>query len=355
MADVEIPPIDALPGWPMPEEQGEWYGLREVETLLRDACAGGRLHHAWLIGGLKGVGKATLAFRLARFILARPDPATAAGEGLHVAPDERVFRQIAAGAHPNLLALRRPWDEKTKRYRTALTVDEVRRIQHFFGSTPGEGAWRICIVDNADELNPNAANALLKMLEEPPRRSLFLLVSNTPGMLLPTLRSRCRKLDLPPLSADAIEAALAAREDAPAGERRMAAELSGGSLRRAILMLQGEGVAIYQQFQQLAATLPEVDYEAVHALADAVSGRGNEDAFSGFIDGVQDWLSRRVRREAEPGGVTPSPAVTGAPLASWADVWDKVALSTRDAEELNLDRKQVVLQIFMTLADATRM
>jgi DNA polymerase-3 subunit delta' len=120
-------------------------------------------------------------------------------------------------------------------------------------------------------------------------------------------------------------------------------------------MLQGDGIAIYQQFQHLAATLPDLDYEAVHELADAVAGRGNEDAFSGFIEGVEDWLSRRVRREAEPGGAMPGAAVVGTPLASWADVWDKVALSTRDAEELNLDRKQVVLQIFMTLADATRM
>lgn len=357
MAETAILAPDAVDGWPTPEAQPAWYGAPEAEATLRAAYAAGRMHHAWLLGGPRGIGKATLAFRLARFILDHPDPQNLGpGESLAVDADHRTFRQIVAGAHPNLLHLRRPFDDKTGRYRTDLTVSEVRRIQHFFGSTPGEAGWRIAIVDTADELNISAGNALLKMLEEPPSRSLFLLVSNTPGLLLPTLRSRCRRLDLAPLSTEAIGRALAEhRPDDDPAERQAAATLSGGSLRRAILMLQGEGLGVYRRFQALAADLPMVDFVAVHDLAEEIAGRGAEDAYRSFLDGVEDWLVRRARRLPEPGAVGLSAATLAAPLASWASVWDKVALSARQTDELNLDRRQVVLQVFMTLANATRM
>ncbi|MHA1560468.1 MAG: DNA polymerase III subunit delta', partial [Alphaproteobacteria bacterium] len=238
-----IPLIDALSGWPMPEQQESWLGEASVEAQLREAYVGGRMHHAWLIGGPKGVGKATLAFRAARYILANPDPALATpGSSLAVAPDDRVFRKIAAGAHPNLLVLRRPWDEQAKRYRSELTVGEVRRIQSFFGSTAGEKGARICIVDTADELNASAANALLKVLEEPPAQGLFFIVSSRPGRLLPTIRSRCRRLDLRPIQRDAVRAALAEGEpESLTAEIDLAASLSSGSLRRAIEFVREEG------------------------------------------------------------------------------------------------------------------
>jgi DNA polymerase-3 subunit delta' len=354
----EIPPFDAVDGWPMPEAQSEWLGRAGPEETLLRAYASGRMHHAWIVAGPRGIGKATLAFRLARFMLAHPEPTAAMGafSSLAVDPSARTFRQVAAGAHPNLLVLRRPWDEKTKRYRTQLLVDEIRRIQSFFGSTAGEGGWRICIVDSADDLNPNAANALLKTLEEPPTKSLFLLVASRPGKLLPTIRSRCRRLDLPPLDDDVIAGALTEANPGTAAEDvRLAAILGNGSLRTAIQLLDGEGVETFRAFQALASTLPEIDYAGVHALADRVSGRGNEDAFAGFMDGLEGWLSRRVRGQPELDGGRISGLTSGASLAAWADVWEKAADSAFQAEEYNLDRKQVVLQIFMALARAARM
>jgi DNA polymerase-3 subunit delta' len=357
MADPsDIPPLDELPGWPMPEAATEWYGAPEVETTLLRAYRSQRLHHAWLFAGIKGIGKATLAFRFARFILAHPDPTTVPTDAnLDIDPESRAFRQVAAGSHPNLLVLRRPWDDQTKRYRTVLTVEEVRRIQSFFGTTAVEKGWRICIVDTADELNINAANALLKMLEEPPENGLFLLIANRPGQLLPTIRSRCHRLDLKPLQEETIRRALAENEaGASAADIELAAALSGGSLRRAIQYLDSDGTATYRAFADLAGALPKVDYERVHALADSIAGRGQEDAFDGFVGLVDDWLSRRVNRRAEPAGSL-SPAVEGASLASWAAVWEKLRDASLQAETLNLDRKQVVLQVFMALADATRM
>ncbi len=360
MAD-EILRLDALEGWPPPEAQPRWYGGPTAETTLLDAYRGGRMHHAWLLGGQKGIGKATLAYRFARFAFAHPDPASAAASNaadLAVPEDHPAFRRVAGRAHPNLLAMERPWDDKNKRYKTELAVDEIRRTVGFFGSTSGEGGWRIAIVDPADEMNPSAANALLKVLEEPPSRSLFFVISHTPGRLLPTIRSRCRRLDLAPLSAETIAGAIRDNGsiDSDDADIALAAALAQGSLRRAILLLEEGGIDTYRAFARFAATVGEPDVTAMHALADSVSGRAADDAYYGFLDTVRAWLGRRVRDESEPvSEATPGQAVRAVPLARWAEVWEKVAQSSTEADDLNLDRKQVVLSILMSLARAARM
>jgi DNA polymerase-3 subunit delta' len=360
---LEIPRLDKVEGWPAPEERAEWFGEPAAERTLLEAYRGGRMHHAWLIGGPKGIGKATLAYRFARFALAHPDPDSpdvAAATDLSVARDHPAFRKVAVRAHPNLLALERPWDEKNGRYKTELTVDEIRRTISFFGSTGGEPGWRIGIVDPADEMNASAANALLKVLEEPPTRALFFIVSHAPGRLLPTIRSRCRRLELLPLPPEVIARAIreGAADRAAIGDAdlTLAAKLAEGSLRRAILLLEDGGIETYRSFARLLARLPDLDIPAMHAFADSVSGRSAEDAYESFLDHLRQWLGRRVRRESEPDeAADPSAAVAGVPLARWAEVWEKVNRSAAEAEALNLDRKQVVLSIFMTLARATRM
>lgn len=360
MAD-EILRLDAIEGWPPPEAQDRWYGGPAAETALLEAYRGGRMHHAWLLGGPKGIGKATLAYRFARFAFAHPDPSSAdvaAATDLSVAENHHAFRRVAGRAHPNLLAMERPWDDKNKRYKTELAVDEIRRTVGFFGSTSGEGGWRIAIVDPADEMNPSAANALLKVLEEPPSRSLFFVISHTPGRLLPTIRSRCRRLDLAPLSVETIAGAIRDNGsiDADDADIALAAALAQGSLRRAILLLEEGGIDTYRAFARFAATVGDPDITAMHALADSVSGRTADDAYYGFLDTVRAWLGRRVRGEPEPvAEATPGQAVRAVPLARWAEVWEKVAQSSTEADDLNLDRKQVVLSILMSLARAARM
>ena len=345
--------LDRLEGWPAPEERAEWF----------DAYRGGRMHHAWLIGGPKGIGKATLAYRFARFALAHPDPTAPAARAaidLAVAPGAPAFRKVAARAHPNLLVLERPLADDGKRYKSELTVGEIRRTVSFFGSTGGEPGWRIAIVDPADDMNANAANALLKVLEEPPARALFLIVSHAPGRLLPTIRSRCRRLELSPLSEDAIARAIRSGLRDPAGlgdgDLTLAARLAEGSLRRAILLVEADGIALYRDMARLLATAPDIDVAAMHAFAAQVSERGADDAYDGFLDLFRDWLGRRVRGEAEPdGGEAASARFSAVPLARWAEVWEKLNRSAAEAEGLNLDRKQVVLSTFMTLARALRM
>ena len=211
---------------------------------------------------------------------------------LAVDPAEPAARLVAAGAHGGLLVLERTLNEKGV-MRSVITVDETRETISFFGSTAAVEGWRICIVDTVDELNPNAANALLKILEEPPRRSLFLLVSHAPARLLPTILSRCRKLTLRPLATDdvigaAAHAAGLARDDPALTEAAAAAE---GSVARALTLLGGDAVKLHQRTAALLATLPQVDPRELHALGDALGG-SDRVALAAFIDSIDRWVER---------------------------------------------------------------
>src|SRR3979411_3106487 len=260
----------------VPRETTALFGHREAETALLNAFRSGRIPHAWLIGGAQGIGKATLAYRMARFVLAHRNPlmpSVQRAETLAVDPSEPVARQIAAEAHGGLLVLERGLNDRGV-LRTVITVDETRETISFFGSTAAVEGWRVCIVDTVDELNPNAANALLKILEEPPRQSLFLLVSHAPARVLPTIQSRCRKLALRPLAVDdviraAAQAANIGNDDPALAE---AAEEAEGSVGRAITLLGGDALKLQQRTAALLATLPRVDPRELHALGDALGG-----------------------------------------------------------------------------------
>lgn len=333
---------------PHPRETSAWFGHAAAERALLEAYRGGRVPHAWLIGGPAGIGKATLAYRMARFVLAHPDPSSPAVQAattLAVDPNHAAARRIAARAHGGLLVLERSEGESGA-LRTVITIDEVRRTTGFFGRTAGEGGWRVCIVDSADELQyPQASNALLKILEEPPARALFLLVSHAPGRLLPTIRSRCRHLTLRPLPvADVGRAAAAAlaRNDDDA-EVAEAAALADGSVGRAVQLLSGEALKVRERVSALLAALPAVDAMALHALGDAL-GRADPQAFAAFVDAVRDWLSARLGRGAgDP-----------ARLARVAEVWEKLNGAAREVEVFNLDRKPMVFAVFGLLAEAAR-
>ncbi|MES0808905.1 DNA polymerase III subunit delta' [Roseibium sp. SCPC15] len=343
---VDIPEVDALPGFPLPHERNRLIGHTKTEQALLEAYRSERLHHAWILGGPKGIGKATLAFRFARFVIANPDrfgPEVAAMRNLDLPDDHPVTRQVKAGGHPNILHLRRPWDEKSKRFKADLPVDEVRRTVSFFGTTASAKAWRICIVDAADDMNISSANALLKILEEPPEQCLFLVLSHAPGRLLPTIRSRCRRLDLEPLGADLISEGLKElAPDAASSDQDLfeISQTADGSLRSAITLLSGDGLAIARGLRQLANAADRPDLAAVHALADLVSARGQTDNWESFQHILQIWLHESMRRDLQ-GGVRNA--------YSYVELWEKTNQATRDAESLNLDRKQVVLDFFFAL------
>jgi len=344
---IEAPEADRLDGVPLPRQRARLIGHREAEKALLNAYRSERLHHAWILGGPKGIGKATLAYRFARFVIAHPDrfgPEVAAAADLALPPSHPVFMQVASGGNPNLLHLRRPWDEKQKRFKTELPVDEVRRTVSFFGTTASSSAWRICIVDAADDMNVSSANALLKILEEPPARSLFLVLSHAPGRLLPTIRSRCRRLDLSPLSdADIVQGLAELAPDASADPQGLAelTRFADGSLRSALTLLAGDGLAIAKGFTALAGQVPNVDIAALHGLGDLVAARNQEDNWDAFLHIWRMWLHERMRKAAEG---------TAADMLPFAELWDAANRMARDTEALNLDRKQVVLSFFQRLS-----
>jgi DNA polymerase-3 subunit delta' len=334
---------------PHPRQTTVLFGHAEAEQALLETYRSGRIHHAWLIGGPPGIGKATLAYRMARFVLAHPDvraDAVRSASSLALPDDDRTVRRIAAQGHPDLLVLERVVNEKTGKLYTVIRVDDVRRTVPFFGSTAGEGGWRIAIVDTADELQyPQAANALLKILEEPPPNALLLLISHAPARLLPTIRSRCRRLVLRPLAQSDVArgAAMALGRSADAPELREAATLAEGSIGRALTLLEGPALALRKRVTDLLDRLPDVDPLALHALGDAIGGFEPQ-RLASFVDAVNEWLANSLEAQAADAGR----------MARIAEAWDKINQAARDADEYNLERKPFVFSVFGWLAEAAR-
>jgi DNA polymerase-3 subunit delta' len=231
--------------------------------------------------------------------------------------------------------------------RTVITVDETRETISFFGSTAAVDGWRVCIVDTVDELNPNAANALLKILEEPPQRSLFLLVSHSPARALPTILSRCRKLPLRPLATDDVIRAASKAADISPDDPALAeaADASEGSVSRALTLLGGDALKLQQRTAALLATLPQVDPRELHALGEAL-GTSDRVALAAFIDGIDRWIGEKLRT-GDVNANLPR-------LARLAEVWEKIVRAARDTESYNLERKPLVFSVFGMLAEATR-
>jgi DNA polymerase-3 subunit delta' len=330
-----------------PRETYELFGHAEAERTLLDAYRSGRIPHAWLIGGPRGIGKATLAYRMARFVLAHPDPRAPAVQqatSLAVAEDNRVARRIASEAHSDLLVLERVIGDTGKLNRN-IRVEQVRRSVSFFGSTAGEGGWRVAIVDAVDDLNAEGENALLKVLEEPPARSLLLLVSNAPGRILPTIRSRCRVLTLRPLAAAEVARGVTAvlGRASDDGEVQAAAALAEGSIGRALSLLDGPALALRQRVMKLLEGLPQVDPLSLHALGDAMGGTDAQ-ILTAFVETVNGWLSARLTGGAPDSGR----------LARLAEIWEKFNAAARDVEIFNLERKPLVFAVFGMLAEAAR-
>ena len=351
-----VPESDRFEDTPHPRESFDFFGHAEVESGLFRSCLSGHLPHAFIIGGPQGVGKATLAWRLARFLLANPDPAAAANEAradLFVAPDHPVSRQIAALAHPDLVLLRREWNEKDKRFFTEIQVHDVRRAIHMFQQAAGRSGYRICILDRAEDLNMSSANALLKLIEEPPPRSLFLIVAHRPGQMLATLRSRCQKILLKPLAAADIGHIVAALGPpwSATGEAKLGAVIARahGSIHNVLRLLDDRGIELDTNLGRMLDDLPRIDWTKVHALADRVTARNNGEDYETMLAVIDAWLDARVRD-----GARTYDGNCGKRLAPYALVWEKLSEAARETETFNLDKRPLVLSLFADLAAAAR-
>lgn len=328
------PTHDELEGVPQPFVTPQLFGHREAFAEMIEAARSGRMHHAWLMQGPAGIGKATAAFAMARLLAGAAtlddDDATVAFR-----TDDPVFRQIAVGSLPGLIHITRPAVERGTGYRTQITVEEVRRLGRFFHATASREGWRIAIVDPADDLNRSAANALLKLLEEPPARSLFLLVNHTPGRLLPTIRSRCRLARFQPLDAADMQRALAAfGHGLDAEEAATIVAAADGSVRHALMLATHGGVEIGQTLERLLGA-HEADVNATMGLIDQLTLKGREASYDLFLAGLLASIARESERQLEAGNL-------GA-AAAHAELWQDESRRLGEAAAFNLDRKQMAM------------
>jgi DNA polymerase-3 subunit delta' len=336
---------DGFPGAPHPRERTRLFGQAAAERAIVEAKSSGRLHHAWLLGGPQGIGKATFAYRVARFLLA----GGASPNSLEVPADGAVARQVAAQAHPNLVVLRRQPGTEKKGPSTTIPVDSVRRAMAMFAATAANGGWRVCIVDSAEDLTTASANALLKLVEEPPARSIFLVVAHRPQSVLPTIRSRCRRLPLRPLDDAALRDVVASLGEpwsaAAPDDVARAVGLAEGSARRCLEMLDPDRARLVESLRAMLDRLPDSDLKRILALAESLAKKGAENDYELALDTVERWIGERIAERA---------ALGPRRLAPLVEVCDKIRRSARDVDVYNLDRRPLVLTLFGDLAEALR-
>ena len=365
MADEPQDPT-RVPGAPHPRDTIRLIGQDAAENAFLQAFNTGRLHHAWLMTGPRGVGKATLAWRIAKFLLATPDPdpddmfGAPVPATLDVSEDHPVARRIAAGAEPGLKSLHRSENEKTKRLRDQIVIDDIRALNTFFQLSATDGGRRVVIIDAADEMNVNAANALLKMLEEPPARTTLLLICHQPSRLLPTIRSRCRTLRLGTLDAAQMSEAMEQAGVAAGSDGAALAELSAGSVGDALRLSLLDGLKIYNEIIALMGTMPSMDRARALALAEAAGQRGAEarlDLLYTLVDVALARLARtgaghppQVEAARNEAATFARLAATQAQAQAWANTAQTALARARHGRAVNLDPAALVLDTLFKLS-----
>ncbi|MEM1301259.1 MAG: DNA polymerase III subunit delta' [Pseudomonadota bacterium] len=365
----ELPEPDRLADAPHPRDTTMLFGQDAAQAAFLDAFNTGRLHHAWLITGPKGIGKATLAWRIARFLRATPPGqddglfgAPPAPTTLDISPDHPTARRMAAGSEAGLYVLKRTPNDKGERMSAEIRVSDVRKLKGFFSLSVADGGPRVVIVDAADEMNLNAANALLKVLEEPPANTTLLLISHQPSALLPTIRSRCRVLRCDPLDAADMQAALAQAEVSTQSPQALAA-LAGGSVGTAIRLETQDGGALYAALVTILGQVPNIDRQTALKLADTVTARTPERTV--LILDMFELLLARLARSGVLGppqpAATPQEADVFAKLCKdaraarhWAGVAQTLVERARRGTAVNLDPQTLILDMLFKIEAEAR-
>ncbi|MDD4615503.1 MAG: DNA polymerase III subunit delta' [Alphaproteobacteria bacterium] len=302
---------------------GHAAALREVH----DAFASGRMPHAWLIAGIEGIGKATLAKHIAEYVLSNGE-----GELGKSDPTSPTTRLVDADAHPDLLIIRRTRDEKTGLLANIIPVEEVSKVAPFFHKTAAHSGWRVVIVDEAHTLNRHGQNAILKIVEEPPPQALIILTATTPGILLPTIRSRTRLLELAPLAMDEMRTLLRATAPAASQEDIMAViDLSGGSIGFALKILRSGTLPLYREMLAMLDAMPQLDTASLHKLADKIAKKADSEAFEALSALLIERLRQAAHNEANR---HPQGRVNTA-----MQIWEKTKATFAMADSAALDRK----------------
>lgn len=358
-----VPEADRVEGAPHPRDTLQLFGQARAEAAFLEAFATGRLHHGWMLTGPRGVGKATLAWRIARFLLATPEPeadgffgAPPPPASLDIPADHPVARRMHSLSESRLFLLRRTWDEDKSRLRAVIGVDDVRRLKSFFNFSAADGGRRVAIIDAADEMNPNAANALLKLLEEPPAGATLLMVAHQPSSLLPTIRSRVRELRLGTLDAADMATALA-QAGTETTHAAALAELSAGSVGEAIRLVNLDGLKAYTQMVDLFAGMPRLDRIRALQLADSAAGRGAEGRLDVLLTLFDLFLARLARAgvagpprvEAAPGEAQLFARLAPNPAAGrlWAQRQQDLGARARHGRAVNLDPAALLMDMVL--------
>lgn len=349
-------------GLPEPRAARECFGHEAVEDDLLHRLESGRFPHALIFAGLEGIGKATMAFRLARWLLKKDDGqtalfgavGTAPEQGLFVPPDDPVFARVASGGHPDLLTIERQFDEKNERRKPALDVEQARKIAPFLRMTASGGGWRVVIVDDADTMNRNAQNAILKILEEPPPSSLIILIAHRAGSLLPTIRSRAQIVPFQPLSGEIVARLLeTAHPDISQDDRALLADLAEGSIGGALRIAGEGGGTLIRQICAPLSPQTRSPWVAIHNLAARIAGKDQDAAWRLFA-AILPNLARRAALAAARGQDFPD-SLAPCGLKEWAagrglkellEISGDLQHTLGRALSANLDRNTTILSAF---------
>lgn len=367
----------AGPGLQSPRLMNEIFGHAQPEAQILDLINSGHLHHALILSGQEGIGKATFAYRLARYLLkhgvaaeeeeaggglfGEPLP-KAKAESLQVNSDDQVCRMMAAGGHPDLLVVEREFDEKKNRFKGNVSIDAVRRIAPFMHMTASFNGWRVVIVDDADTMTNEAQNAILKVLEEPPAKTILLLVCHRPGMMIPTIRSRARVVHFQSLSPEVFSTLLRRVEPGLRdSDLKTLYAITGGSAGQGVRLIEEGGLEVIYKVAGLLSQWPEWDWPQIHGLAENISKPGQEDSYKSFVD-VFTWSVEALVRTRARQGELPPPVDTPqmARMANhysfeqWLDICEKLKSHFAAADYSSLDKRQAILGAFTIFDEAKR-
>ena len=365
----EFPLSDQVEGAPHPKNTSTIFGQQEAIDQFLAAFNARRLHHAWMVTGARGIGKATLTWQIAKFLLATPDPN--AGIGLFGGPEAAltlsidaehpIARRIRAGSEPGVMCVRRAYDEKRKKFKQMITVDEIRNLKSFFTLSAKDGGQRIVIVDCAEEMNQSAANALLKILEEPPQNAYLFLISHQPARLLPTIRSRCRELRLKQLSPlDMAQSLEAAELEVSDIDLDALAVLAGGSVGEAVKLINLNGLDVFKRILDIFETLPRLNNEKALALSKTFSQSGGSNDFEFFVSLLELVLNRLTLIGTKADGQAGTTLFNEASIfqrlcpnrhaaIQWAELTQELSARLRQGHAVNLDPAALILDTFFQI------
>ena len=372
MSDQLIPESDTLSGCPHPRYAKQIIGQNIAIERFLAATKSERILHAWLITGPQGVGKATLAWKIAKFLMMRNHVNRSGGSiealtnNIETDANHPIIHRICALSEPSLSVVRRQYDVNRKRFKMQIGVEDIRTLGDQFSLTPPDGQPLIAIIDSADDMNNFAANALLKLLEEPPSNSYMFLISHFPNKLLPTIRSRCGYLRCEPLESSELKQAIELTQTYQINDPVALAELSGGSVGNAIQLKANEGIEIYRHLIQIISNAPGFNRESAFKMASDCGGRGAETFYVTTVNSILLFLSRLTKAAT---GFELNEAVAGehnciARLGShqspeiWSALNSTLANQSQQAMLVNLDPVSVVLDMLFaidkTVADGAR-